>query len=41
MFSISDADIRKVEQLLLPDGCRFSEDAINVIRCWETKDVAW
>ena len=40
MFSISDADIRKVEQLLLPDGCRFSEDAINVIRCWETKDVA-
>lgn len=40
MLQISDADIRQVEELLLPDGCKFPEDARKVIRCWESKDVA-
>lgn len=40
MFQISDDEIHAVEKLLLPDGCEFPEDARNVIRCWESKDVA-
>ena len=37
---ISDTEIQTVERLLLPDNCRFPEDARTVIRCWESKDVA-
>lgn len=40
MIKIRDEEIKNVEQLLLPDGCRFPEDAREVIRCWESKDVA-
>lgn len=40
MPQISDTEIRTAERLLLPDGCRFPEDARTVIRCWESKDVA-
>lgn len=40
MLQISDAEIRSIEKLLLPDGCQFPEDARKVIRCWESKDVA-
>lgn len=40
MLQISDTEIRTIENLLLPDGCQFPEDARKVIRCWESKDVA-
>ena len=40
MLQISDAEIRTVEELLLPAGCEFPEDARTVIRCWESRDVA-
>ena len=40
MFQISETEIQEVEKLLIPDGCRFPEDARRVIRCWESKDVA-
>lgn len=40
MYQISDSEIQIVEQLLLPEGSRFSEDARTIIRCWESKDVA-
>ncbi len=40
MLQISDAEIRAIEELLLPEGCQFPEDARKVIRCWESKDVA-
>ena len=40
MFQISDTEIQTVEQMLLPDGCHFAEDARKVIRCWVSKDVA-
>lgn len=40
MLQISDTEIQAVEQLLLPDRCRFPEDARMVIRCWESKDVS-
>lgn len=40
MLQINDTEICAVEQLLLPNGCLFPEDARTVIRCWESKDVA-
>lgn len=40
MFRINDAEIQEVEQLLLPRGCCFAEDARTVIRCWKSKEVA-
>ncbi len=40
MLQIIDEEISAVEQLLLPDGCQFPEDARTVIRCWKSKDVA-
>lgn len=39
VFQISDTEIQTVEHMLLPEGCRFAEDARKVIRCWESKDV--
>lgn len=32
-------DFASIEQLLLPETCHFSEDARNVINCWESKDI--
>lgn len=39
-WQISDQDIQTVEELLLPHGAHFHEDARNVIRCWHSTDVA-
>lgn len=39
-WQISDQDIQTVEELLLPHGAHFPEDARNVIRCWHSTDVA-
>lgn len=39
-WQISDQDIQAVEEILLPHGAQFPEDATNVIRCWHSTDVA-
>ena len=39
-WQISDQDIQAAEELLLPHGAHFPEDARNVIRCWHSTDVA-
>ena len=39
-WQISDQDIQAVEEILLPHGAQFPEDARNVIRCWHSTDVA-
>lgn len=39
-WQISNQNIQTVEKLLLPHGAHFSEDAIKVIRCWHSTDVA-
>lgn len=39
-WQISDQDIQAVEEILLPHGAQFPEDAKNVIRCWHSTDVA-
>ena len=39
-LEISDQDIESTEKLLLPNGAHFPEDARNVIRYWESIDVA-
>ena len=39
-WQTSDKDIQAVEELLLPYGAHFPEDARNVIRCWHSTDVA-
>ena len=39
-WQISDQDIQVAEELLLPHGAHFPEDARNVIRCWHSTDVA-
>ena len=36
---ISDDEIKDVETILLPKACYFSEDAINVIRCWKSSEI--
>lgn len=38
-LEISDKDIKLTEELLLPDGAHFPEDAKVVIRCWHSTDV--
>lgn len=38
-LEISDKDIELTEELLLPDGAHFPEDAKIVIRCWHSTDV--
>lgn len=40
MLEIRDEEIKSIEKLLLPNGAHFPDDAIAVIRCWESKDVA-
>ena len=39
-WKISDQDIQTVEELLLPHGAHFPEDAKKVICCWHSTDVA-
>lgn len=39
-WNTPDSDIRAAEQLLLPEGCHFEEDALQVIRHWESVDVS-
>lgn len=39
-LQISDLEIQETERLLLPVGCHFDEDAIRVIRHWESTDVS-
>ena len=35
-WRIYDQDIQAVEELLLPHGAHFPEDAREVIRCWHS-----
>ena len=39
-WTISDQEISSAEDLLLPVGAHFSEDARAVIRCWTSTDVS-
>ena len=39
MLQVSDADIARVEGLLLPAGCGFNEERRSFIRCMESRDV--
>jgi len=39
-WDISDNEIQEIESALLPDNCHFADDAKEVIRCWDSKDVA-
>lgn len=39
-WRISSAEIQAVENLLLPDNCHFADDALQVIRCWDSIDVS-
>lgn len=39
MIKIEDNDINKIENILLPQGCHFSDDGKNMIRCMESKEV--
>lgn len=36
---IRDDEITAAEQILLPPGCTFNDEARAIIRCWESKDV--
>lgn len=38
-MEINDNEIRTVEEVLLPKECSFGEDAIRVIKCWESAEV--
>lgn len=37
---IKDSEIQEVEHLLLPVGCHFADDALEVIRHWDSVDVS-
>ena len=39
-WEITDSEIQGVERLLLPADCHFDDDAVNVIRCWNSADVS-
>ncbi|MCI8415213.1 MAG: UvrD-helicase domain-containing protein [Ruminiclostridium sp.] len=39
-WQISSTEIQAVENLLLPDNCHFADDALQVIRCWDSVDVS-
>lgn len=39
-WQISNAEIQAVENLLLPDNCHFANDALQVIRHWDSVDVS-
>lgn len=38
-WKISEQEIESTERLLLPEKAHFTEDARDVIRCWESTDV--
>lgn len=39
-WRIADSEIQAVEHLLLPEGCHFADDALAVIRHWNSVDVS-
>ena len=39
-WQISNAEIQAVERLLLPSNCHFADDALQVIRYWDSIDVS-
>lgn len=39
-WQITESEIQEVEHLLLPHGCHFADDALQVIRCWDSVDVS-
>lgn len=39
-WEVLDQDVESVEEILLPVGAHFQEDAKNVIRCWKSTDVS-
>lgn len=39
-WQIKDSEIQDVERLLLPDGCHFADDALQVIKHWDSVDVS-
>ena len=39
-WKISTQEIESTEKILLPHGAHFQEDAKDVIRCWDSNDVA-
>ncbi len=39
-MEIDNKELEIVESILLAKGCHFANDAKNVIRCWESVDVA-
>ena len=39
-WQIADTEIQSIEQLLLPDGCHFADDALQVIRHWDSVDIS-
>lgn len=39
-WQIADAEINSIEHLLLPNDCHFADDALQVIRHWDSADVS-
>ena len=39
-WETSEKEIESVEKILLPKDCHFANDAKNVIRYWQSVDVA-
>lgn len=39
-WQITDSEIQAAEYLLLPDGCHFADDALQVIKHWDSIDVS-
>lgn len=39
VIGITDDEIQKLEQILLPKTCKFDDDARAFIKCWESKEV--
>lgn len=40
MIYVSDEEIESAQYSLLPKGCKFNDEAKNIIRCWESKEIA-
>ena len=39
-WQITDSEIQDLERLLLPKDCHFADDALQVIRYWNSVDVS-
>lgn len=39
-WQITDSEIEQVESLLLPEDCHFADDALQVIKYWDSVDVS-